>query len=1322
MSPSDKPTPLYLHTLDSLCNELVSGRALLLDDESNEFRLSSAETRSIFDWYRRNQGKWAGRVLKGDVEALADQLDKEPPELPPVGKRSENQQQRIVHLHSVRAHRFAGIHWYGSPEKPPDDFYFEFDKPLTLIEGMNGSGKTSLLSAITWCLTGHVYRSQRLPETTDQSVSVEIVEEAGNGSNDEPTHDMTAITPMPSAEILRSLGDGPLPLDTWVELTFVDEAGNETGKIRRSVQRSPRGKIVVTEPDFSTLGLDAISREVGTKMPGLIPYIQIGITSDLGKAVAELTGIKPLEDVAKHAEKSKIKLQKDLVKDREAEITNIDSRFLEAHTELTNLITDHPDIDPKRPLPTPGPAKTIEKELSALKQHLEDLQAQALAEAKLILGESFDPDDATARKNLMDNVGPALGLLDTQRLKQLPSANRLSNLANLKDGELSQAEVLIEKLIAEANELATLSERPDVHVRLRLYARIAGWIKDLPQWPHAIEDCPVCQSALKGKTDGLTGKAISEHIQQYLDTDSDYLEKTLSAWEDNAVAILAKNLPDPLQLEIKKDLPEKPTVLISDAIGEELFKSPIFGASLSPLKSAVQSLCTAELYALPPFEEPPAITLPECFGKNGGSLTQAIGRVTRAVAFTRWRQRNGEVCKEAFVRIVGHVKPGQEGTEPRETTVENWSMRQRLDALDRMVKSTAPLTEGLSSITTMTDKLAARRKKEDRIALYQKASVAIDGLLGLSDLVERQVSFLMQKLLSATLQWKDNFYMPAFSGAPKVVGTDVGTDGSLAISAEADGARASAHHISNASDLRATLLAFLIAFWKHLLESRGGLSLLLLDDLQELFDRENRRRVANSVPSMVECGGRVIVTTNDPTFGKRVKAACVAALSSNQVDRRRVHPLIPVRPHIELGQFVESIEEKRRAFEDPKNQNEPQPARDYVKDLRIYLENQLLDFFDIHQPGLPKKPTLSDLIGAIRTRTRVPHDSFASQVFAVLASDQALANNSSFLDLMNQSHHGNEDQITFNEVWQSKDECFRIRKLVDAAHEDYERWLRRDSREPAATTPDLPKPIAPPHFDVPVITDLAAFTTDTPPSETMEAHERFSSSWFENRAVYVINTDNLGFAGTRNCRVVVDLTDEAVTDNTLVIALHQDKVYARRLLHDPTNPGIIGLGSEAENPLDRLRSLFLPINEVRLLKIVGILFDDRPYFPRPSGEAALVNDSHLLEKVDLIFQVRGDSALPLALPGQMILAGSSLTPSQLGEMEGRLVAIATSEGMAFKRTSKAVPGVPHVRQFESIGGLGESMLVRTQDIEDTFGSLPLLLSMRLVLGVLYEST
>ncbi len=1322
MHNSEQGTRLYIHTLKTLCEELVSGRTVIIDDDGNEFRLHSSEARAIFDWYRKNPSKWAKNVMKQDLEDLADQIEKDPPELPEnTYADSSKELPKKIHLKSVRAHRFAGIHRYGQLHQPPEDFYFEFEKPLTMIEGMNGAGKTSLLSAITWCLTGNVYRSQRAPEFVDKPVELEIVPIMDSDSNDMVTHNMTSITPIPSAEILTSLGKEPLPLDTWVETTFIDDDGNEVGTIKRSISRTARGRIVIDEPDFSSLGLDPIAREIGTKMPGLIPYLQLGVASDLGKAVAGLTGIKPLKDLAKHALKSQTKFKKDLVNDRNTEISEADSEFIKVQKELDELIKAHPKIAPKKPLPSPSSDKSIEKDLKELYEHFERLQNKALEEAKLILGDSFNHEDKKASADLIENVGPALGLLDIGNLQRLPSANRLANLAALTSEDLIKAESIIKELVVEAKEIIKIDKTPDVAARLRLYAKVAGWIKELPSQTHNIDSCAICQSVINEKIDTLTGRLITDHIQENLQIDSSYLEKTLKNWEEDTKAKLSQNLPEALRSEMTKILPEKPTDLITMAITEELFESKVFQGSLMPLKELTKTLCAIEFQSLQNFKEPKEIDLPDYFKDSKGGLKQAIGRIIRAIAFARWRHVNGAKCKEAFIKIVGKLTPADK-IEISDFSNGHHSLSDCLVALDNMIKGITPLRESFHKIKAMKDSLLIRREKEKRISVYERTAQAIEELISLDDLVERQVAFLIKKLISGTLKWRDDFYIPAFADAPKVVDTDVELDGTIAFNSEVDGTKVSAQHISNSSDLRATLLSFLIAFWQHLMEVRGGLSLLLLDDLHELFDIDNRRRVANTIPIIVENGAKIIITTNDTTFARRVIASSNAKIGAEKIDRRQIHTLNPTRHHIVLGKFIEAIEAKQKTFERPENRNEAQPARDYIKDLRIYIENRLLDFFDIHNSGLPIKPTLSDLISGIRSRMKKnPQEAFASKAFKKLTLDPALSNNSDFINLMNQVHHGNESEISFNAVERVKDECVRIRTLVDNAHEEYERWLRRDPRDPLTSLPACPEPITPPSFNVPVILDLAAFTSETPICDVTESDEYFSDKWFKNHTLYYINTHNFGFAGTPNCRAIVDLSERPIIDKMLVIAMHENKTYARRLFRSHSNQNIVVLGSEAEIPLKRPPTIFLPAEEVRLLNVVGILFDDRPHFPRPSDEALLLDHFDITDNVQLVFKVRGDSAIPLALPGQIILGGKLLKINEIANMKGTPVAISTSEGSFLKKIGESLPGYPYIRQFESIGGLGESILLRTEGIEGPSISLPEIYSIRKILGVLYDS-
>ncbi len=157
-----------------------------------------------------------------------------------------------------------------------------------------------------------------------------------------------------------------------------------------------------------------------------------------------------------------------------------------------------------------------------------------------------------------------------------------------------------------------------------------------------------------------------------------------------------------------------------------------------------------------------------------------------------------------------------------------------------------------------------------------------------------------------------------------------------------------------------------------------------------------------------------------------------------------------------------------------------------------------------------------------------------------------------------------------------------------------------------------------------------------------------------------------------------------------------------------------------KNPLRRPPSVILPTAEVRLLKVIGILFDESSPIPRTNQEAELANDVGLLLPVKTAFRVDGKSALPLALPGQTILGGNFQLPDQI--IVGSLVAVGMTDGTVyFKRAGRTVPGSVHIRQFESIGGLGESILIRIGGKEaDIYGQIPVMQSVRRILGVFYD--
>src|SRR5437868_6051735 len=128
MSQAEQSSPLTAHTLQTLCDELVSGRAVLLDEQGARFRLRSPEARALFDWYRRNISRWSKNNTKADVEALVDQLDNVAPVIPLGRGLRGSAFKRVLHLRSLRAHRFGGLQRYGTPTRAPVVFSFEVDR------------------------------------------------------------------------------------------------------------------------------------------------------------------------------------------------------------------------------------------------------------------------------------------------------------------------------------------------------------------------------------------------------------------------------------------------------------------------------------------------------------------------------------------------------------------------------------------------------------------------------------------------------------------------------------------------------------------------------------------------------------------------------------------------------------------------------------------------------------------------------------------------------------------------------------------------------------------------------------------------------------------------------------------------------------------------------------------------------------------------------------------------------------------------------------------------------------------------------------------
>ncbi len=426
--------PLHLHTVESVCADLVGGRAIVVGSKGITHSLDKEAARAVLAWYSKNRLKWGGNVIVADAEAVVDAAKEKPPSMP-VSEMVAEQGKLSLVLTKIEAHRFGGLHAFSDKGRPPESFVFEPLKPITLLEGWNGSGKTSVLNAIIWCLTGRLLRPQRKPEETAEEFACRI---QVDGTTPPTEHKLTPVTPLPDKRFPPDLSREKLPLDTWVELTFADEAGNILPAIRRTQKRSPKGAVNETPADIMSLGLDPIAARIGTTIPGLLPFIQIGSVSEFGQAIAQLTGLSDLVDLAKHATRTLQRVDKELTNARKDEIHQQNEAFRQARNDLQVLLDENPSLTPVGALPDPTADTKLEDDLTSIMEHFAARKTEALENAKQILGSTFDPSDKTARDSLESSVSPAL-----QQLKdvgKLASAARLAALSKLTGEQVVNVE------------------------------------------------------------------------------------------------------------------------------------------------------------------------------------------------------------------------------------------------------------------------------------------------------------------------------------------------------------------------------------------------------------------------------------------------------------------------------------------------------------------------------------------------------------------------------------------------------------------------------------------------------------------------------------------------------------------------------------------------------------------------------------------------------------------------------------------------------------------------------------------------------------------
>ncbi|QSF45291.1 AAA family ATPase [Paenibacillus tianjinensis] len=181
---------------------------------------------------------------------------------------------RTLRLKKLSAYNFRGLQNYNSII-----FTYDFKSQPYLLTGVNGAGKTSVLNAIVWCLTGHLLWDRTMP-SVPQRVDIKITDDSNTAKTVKNNWPIQVSIPA-----LESIGTAK-PY-CWVELELTDGEEDLPVVVRREYSTN---KESVTGMD----SLDYLSIELALLMPGRVNHIQLNNDTQIGNLFFQISGLNAL--------------------------------------------------------------------------------------------------------------------------------------------------------------------------------------------------------------------------------------------------------------------------------------------------------------------------------------------------------------------------------------------------------------------------------------------------------------------------------------------------------------------------------------------------------------------------------------------------------------------------------------------------------------------------------------------------------------------------------------------------------------------------------------------------------------------------------------------------------------------------------------------------------------------------------------------------------------------------------------------------------------------------------------------------------------------